>query len=477
MNAIDDPSSADSPTALPSEARVDHAAGTVAQPWIDALCRDCANVSAASDDRCETCGSSRLLRHPERDRLTMAHVDCDAFYAAIEKRNRPDLAQQPVLVGGRERGVVTAACYVARLYGCRSAMPMSEALRRCPDAVVIRPDMATYVREGRRIRTMMENLTPQVEPISIDEAFLDLAGTQRLRGSPAANLVRLALRIEREVGITVSVGLSANKFLAKLASDMDKPRGFTIIGQAEAESVLRPLPVSRIWGVGQALERRLAHDGLRIIGDLQRQSAETLTNRYGRTGLRLARFSHGQDDRPVSNERRTKSVSSETTFARDIRTLNALERKLWLLCETVARRLRASNQAGRTVVLKLKTASFASRTRQARLPCATQLADTLFRHGQTLLKREADGTWFRLIGIGVADLCSGHEADPPDLAEPSRTRRKNLEAALDELRNRMGSDVVRQGRDLSLKRPSARPPDQKPGRVSHSSGTRPKVSD
>ncbi|MEQ8369459.1 MAG: DNA polymerase IV, partial [Alphaproteobacteria bacterium] len=406
------------------------------------------------DGRCGACGSTRLLRHAERDTLTMAHVDCDAFYAAIEKRNHPELADRPVLVGGRERGVVAAACYVARLYGCRSAMPMAEALRRCPDAQVVRPDMATYAREGRRIRAMMEDLTPQVEPISIDEAFLDLAGTERLRGSPARNLVRLARQIEQEVGITVSIGLSANKFLAKLASDMDKPRGFTIIGRAEAEAVLRPLPVGRIWGVGQALERRLSGDGLRLIGDLQRQDEAVLVARYGRIGSRLARFSHGQDDRPVSTHRQARSISAETTFAHDLRAPDDLQRMLWPLCEKVGRRLRSGDVAGRTVTLKLKTARFASRTRQLRLPFPTQLADTLYRHGKSLLAHEADGTWFRLIGIGVSDLGPGRDADPPDLAEPGRGRRRVLETALDDLRTRMGSDVVHQGRGLPAGRKS-----------------------
>ena len=197
-----------------------------------ALCRDCLAESGPAAKRCLACGSPRLLAHPERDLLSIAHVDCDAFYAAVEKRDDPSLADKPVIIGGRKRGVVSTACYVARTYGVRSAMPMFKALKACPHAVVIKPNMQKYVAAGRAVQKLMLELTPLVEPVSIDEAFLDLSGTERLHhGSPARTLARLAKRIEDELGITVSIGLAPNKFLAKVASDLAKPRGFSIIGR------------------------------------------------------------------------------------------------------------------------------------------------------------------------------------------------------------------------------------------------------
>ena len=206
---------------------------------MDTLCRDCGARPPADAGTCPGCGSSRLVRHGALHDLTIAHLDCDAFYAAIEKRDRPELRDVPVIVGGRHRGVVAACCYVARTYGVHSAMPMFQALRACPEATVIKPDMKKYVAVGRAIRAMMQELTPLVEPLSIDEAFMDLSGTSSLHGaSPAQSLAALALRVEETHRITVSIGLSYNKFLAKIASDLDKPRGFSVIGRAEARSFL-----------------------------------------------------------------------------------------------------------------------------------------------------------------------------------------------------------------------------------------------
>ncbi len=265
------------------------------------FCRDClAPVRQAGERRCRACGSPRLLSHPELPRLTLAHIDCDAFYAAIEKRDRPELRDKPVIIGGGKRGVVSTACYIARIRGVRSAMPMFKALDVCPDAVVIKPDMEKYVAVGRDIRRRMEALTPLVEPISIDEAFLDLAGTERLhRRPPALVLAEFARQIEREVGITVSVGLSYCKYLAKVASDLDKPRGFAVIGEAEALDFLAPKPVSLIWGVGKAFAATLEADGIRTIGQLQRLDRADLMKRYGSMGDRLHHLSRGQDERRV----------------------------------------------------------------------------------------------------------------------------------------------------------------------------------
>ncbi|MBX6366474.1 MAG: DNA polymerase IV [Rhodospirillales bacterium] len=380
------------------------------------LCRDCGAEPPEVARRCAQCGSTRLVAHPELGALAIAHIDCDAFYASIEKRDDPTLADKPVIVGGGKRGVVAACCYVARLSGVRSAMPMFKALRLCPDAVVIPPDMAKYKAAGREVRRLMEETTPLVQPLSIDEAFLDLTGTDILhKGPPARTLGLLARRIEREVGVTVSIGLSYNKFLAKIASDLDKPRGFAVIGRAEAESFLAPRPVGLLWGVGAALQRRLAADGITTIGQLRAYREQELVGRYGSIGRRLYRFARGEDDRRVDPDAPTKSISSETTFAQDTGDGALIEAELRPLCAKVAQRLVAAGLAGTTVTLKLKTADFRIRTRAHRLDRPTQRAEVLLETALLLLARELDGTRFRLVGIGADGLVPGREADPPGL--------------------------------------------------------------
>jgi len=367
------------------------------------FCRDCLQDLPDRAIRCPGCGSPRVVRHAEIDRLAIAHVDCDAFYAAVEKRDDPSLNDKPVIIGGGRRGVVATACYIARTFGVKSAMPMFEARRLCPHATIVPPDMAKYVRVGREVRALMLDLTPLVEPLSIDEAFLDLSGTERLHGrSPARSLARFARAVEDEIGITVSIGLSENKFLAKLASDLDKPRGFSVLGQREAAAFLAPKPVTFIWGVGKQMGTALAHEGFRTIADLQRADETDLMRRFGTEGLRLARLARGIDAREVSPERETKSVSAETTFETDIAAFRTLERRLWGLSEKVSARLKAKEIAGATITLKLKTADFRLRTRARSLAAPTQLAAKIFAAGRELLAREAQGTRFRLIGIGVS---------------------------------------------------------------------------
>lgn len=428
------------------------------------LCRDCGRALEEPGGplrRCPACGSPRLLRHPELDQLAIAHIDCDAFYASIEKRDDPDLRDRPVIVGGGRRGVVSAACYVARTYGVRSAMPMFKALKLCPDAVVIPPNMAKYRREGLRVRELMLALTPLVEPLSIDEAFLDLSGTERLHhGTPAMSLVRLARRIEQEVGITVSIGLSYNKFLAKVASDLDKPRGFAVIGRTEALEFLRDRPVGLIWGVGQALQKKLAADGIVTVGDLQQRQELELVARYGSIGHRLYRFARGEDDRRVDPDAPTKSISAETTFDRDLADPAALKAELWPLCETVSGRLKRHGFAAHTVTLKLKTAEFRQLTRSRRLDSPTQLAETLYRVGEAMLAAEADGRKFRLIGIGGSELEDPGKADQPDLLDPGAGRRAKVEQAIDAVRAKLGPDSVIKGRSLAAGRT---PPKTGPG--------------
>lgn len=417
------------------------------------FCRDCLEEQPDGLRRCRACGSPRLVYHAELRELTLAHVDCDAFYAAVEKRDNPDLIDKPVIIGGGKRGVVSTACYVARIHGVRSAMPMFKALEACPQAVVIRPDMEKYVRVGRQVRALMEELTPLVQPISIDEAFLELRGTELLHHDPPARvLARFARRVEQEIGITISVGLSYCKFLAKVASDLQKPRGFSVIGAAEAVDFLADKPVTLIWGVGKALAATLLADGIRTIGQLQVMDEADLMRRYGVMGQRLARLSRGIDDRSVHPNDPAKSVSAETTFFDDINKPEDLIVHLRELSEKVAWRLKRHGIAGQTVVLKLKTADFKARTRNRRLDDPTQLADRIFRTGMALLEKEADGTRFRLIGIGVSDLKDAATADPPDLVDAQATRRAAAEAAMDKLRDKFGKGTVQTGYTFPAKR-------------------------
>jgi DNA polymerase-4 len=413
------------------------------------FCRDCLRDTGDAT-RCPFCFSPRLLRHPELDTLTICHVDCDAFYATIEKRDDPTLADKPLIVGGGKRGVVSTACYIARTFGVRSAMPMFEAKRLCPHATVIRPNMEKYAGVSRLVRALMLDLTPQVEPISIDEAFMDLGGTERLHGMSAAkSLARFAAEVERDVGITVSIGLAANKFLAKIASDLDKPRGFAVIGKAEAETFLADKPVSLIYGVGKVATERFARDGFRLISDLQRVDERELMRRYGAEGQRLYRLARGIDARPVDPVRERKSVSAENTFERDIASFRPLERRLGSAAEEVSDRLKEKRLAGSTVTLKLKTADFRILTRARSLENPTQLAGTIFGAARELLAREINGTRYRLLGVGVSALTDAETADPSDLIDRAAERRAAAERAMDRVRGKFGHEAMVKGLALN----------------------------
>ena len=417
------------------------------------FCRDCLTPAASPlAERCPACGSPRLLRHKERDSLAIAHVDCDAFFAAVEKRDDPSLADKPVIIGGRKRGVVSTACYVARTYGVRSAMPMFQALKLCPHAMVIKPNREKYRKAGREVRQLMRELTPLVEPVSIDEAFLDLTGTERLHhGSPALTLARFAHKVEKEIGISISVGLSYNKFLAKIASDLQKPRGFSIIGREDAVDFLADKPVGIIPGIGASAQSRLAKVGVTQIVHLREVSLKTLFEALGRDAQRLSRLAWGEDRRSVTPERETKSVSAETTFESDLRSFEDLEPILWRLSEKVSRRLKASGLAGRSVTLKLKDKDFRLLTRTRSGLAPTQLAARLFDPARQLLKASCDGTAFRLIGIGAADLCDAADADKGDLADQSVVRQAHMEAAIDKIRDKFGAGAVQKG--IVLRKP------------------------
>jgi len=422
-----------------------------------ALCRDCGRFRAVAAGRCESCGGRRLVRHGRLAGLAVAHVDCDAFYASVEKRDDPSLRDRPVIVGGGRRGVVSAACYVARLYGVRSAMPMFKALAACPQAVVIRPDMAKYRVASLQIRALMETLTPLVEPLSLDEAYLDLGGTAALhRAAPAELLARLATRVEQEVGVTVSIGLGDNKLLAKLASELDKPRGFAVLAIEDAPDFLAGKPVGILPRVGAALQASLKREGITRVGDLLSWQESDLVLRFGAVGRRLFRAARGEDSRRVEADSPAKSISAETTFDVDERDPAVLSRRLWPLCEKVARRLKRAGLSGGGVVLKLKTGDFRTITRSRHLDSPTQLAGRLFDVGDALLRAEARGERYRLIGIGAVDLAQGVLADPPDLLEPGRERSKKIEQTIDDLRARLGEGAIMRGRSLPVGRPGGK---------------------
>lgn len=382
-----------------------------------ALCRDCCEIVAGNGAACPRCGGERLVTNPEIETLGIAHIDCDAFYASVEKRDRPELTHEPVIIGHTGgRGVVLTACYIARTFGARSAMPMFQALELCPHATVVPPDMAKYKRVSLDIRTIFQAATSIIEPLSLDEAYLDLTDDYRTEAPPAAEaLATIAQRVEAEVGITVSVGLAPNKFLAKLASELQKPRGFSAIAQAEAKSFLAALSVRKIHGVGAVTARRMEESGLATIGDLQKLGEPELVARFGRFGKRLALYAHGEDDREVMPDRPTKSISAETTFARDTGSGEQLTAIARALSDRVAGQLVRKGLAGRSVVLKLKTSDFRILTRSRRLAHPTQRADLIHECAARLIEREADGRTFRLIGVGVTDLGTAEAADPTDL--------------------------------------------------------------
>ena len=414
-----------------------------------ALCRDCLE-SFDTGARCPACGSPRVLSHPELFDLTIAHMDCDAFYASVEKRDAPELADKPVIIGGGRRGVVSTACYVARMSGVRSAMPMFQALKLCPQAVVIRPRIAAYAEASRAIRAMMDELTPVVEPLSLDEAFMDLTGTHRLHGAPpAVMLARLVKRMKEELGLTGSIGLSHNKFLAKVASDLDKPRGFSVIGRAETEAFLEPQPVRLIWGVGAAAQSALEAAGIRTFADLRRWEKADLVARFGNMGGRLWHLARGQDARRISARAPVKSISNETTFFEDTADPDILDGHIWRMAEKVADRAKAKGKAGRVVVLKLKRANHAQISRRVTLRAPTQMADRIYRTARELFDAVQDPGPYRLLGVGLSDIVPADQADPTgDLLDPDATRRAEAERATDAIRQRFGKDAIRKGRAL-----------------------------
>jgi DNA polymerase-4 len=414
-----------------------------------ALCLDCLH---AYDDgrRCPACGRPRVVAHPELFDLSIAHMDCDAFYASVEKRDNPALRDKPVIIGGGRRGVVSTACYIARIKGVKSAMPMFQALKLCPEAVVVGGRMDEYAKVSKEVRALMDELTPEVEPLSLDEAFMDLSGTARLHARPpAVMLARLVKRMSDEIGITGSIGLSHNKFLAKVASDLEKPRGFSVIGKAETADFLRDKPVGLIWGVGGQTQAVLEKTGIRTFSDLLRWDKADLVARFGSMGERLYFLARGEDRRRVSSRAPVKSVSNETTFGSDTADPDILDGHIWRLSEHVADRLKAKGLAGRIVTLKLKRANHRLLSRRVSLTDPTQIADRIYRTARGLFDQVGDEGPYRLLGVGVSDLCDEALADVEgDLLDPQASKRAGAERATDKIREKFGTDAILKGRSL-----------------------------
>lgn len=413
------------------------------------LCRDC--LSTFEDgNRCPSCGRPRVLAHPELFDLSIAHMDCDAFFASVEKRDNPDLRDKPVIIGGGKRGVVSTACYIARVKGVRSAMPMFKALQLCPEAVVVAPRMSAYSEASKAIREMMDELTPKVEPLSLDEAFMDLSGTTALHGAPpAVMLARLVKRMQDELGLTGSIGLSHNKFLAKIASDLDKPRGFSVIGMTETESFLADKPVKLIWGVGKVGQVSLEKAGIRTFADLRRWEREDLRTRFGSMGDRLWYLARGQDARSISQRQTVKSISKETTFSVNTMAMDVLDKHIWRLSEQVSDRAKAKAQAGRVVTLKLKRSNHSGLTRRLTLPSGTNMADQIYRTARDLLENAIGEGPFRLIGVGISNLVPEDNVNlSTDLLDPDAGKRADAERARDEIRRKFGKGAIIKGRSL-----------------------------
>ena len=413
------------------------------------LCRKCFNTFN-EEGRCPRCSSPLVVSHTELFDLNIAHMDCDAFYASVEKRDNPDLADKPVIIGGGRRGVVSTACYIARIRGVKSAMPMFKALEKCPDAVVIRPRMKIYAEISQQIREMMNDITPLVEPLSLDEAFMDMSGTHKLHGAPpAVMLAKLMDRISGNLGLTGSIGLSHNKFLAKIASDLNKPNGYSIIGEAETSSFLQDKPIRLIWGVGASMQKSLEKSGIRTFSDLLRWDRKDLVSKFGSMGDRLWFLARGQDARVVSNSDRIKSISNETTLNENTSDLRVLEGHLWRLCEKVSSRAKSKGLAGTTMILKLKSSNHKIITRRVTLRDPTYLADVLFRSTYPLMEAAIGNGPFRLVGAGLSGLCLASQAQrEPELLDEGALNRIKVERVTDEIREKFGDEAMIKGRSL-----------------------------
>ena len=413
---------------------------------INQICRDCYVVSKEISEICKKCHSPRTLSHKEISKLYIAHIDCDAFYASVEKRDNPALKNKPVIIGGGSRGVVSTACYIARTKGVKSAMPMFKAKELCPEAVVIKPNIKKYKNVSFEIREIMKKLTPVIEPISLDEAFLDLKGTYRLHKKvPALILVELVKDIKIKTGINVSVGLSFNKYLAKVCSDLDKPKGFSIIGKSEATSFLKDKPVNLLWGVGSKFKKRLNSEGIINIGQIQKMQDKELVKRYGAIGYHIYQLSRGKDNRKIQSNRKIKSISHETTFQKDTNNKKELEKVLNNLSRKVSDRSKLLGVGGKTINLKLKTKDFKLITRSITFSDATQLHTRIFKNAKKLLYDNLNNSKYRLIGVGISELIEEKLCDLDSLIDIKSNNDKKIEVALSKLRNKFGDNIITKG--------------------------------
>ena len=384
------------------------------------------------------------------------HIDMDAFYAAIEQRDRPELRGRPVVVGGTPegRGVVAAASYAARRYGIHSAMPAAQAKRLCPQTVFLPGRHGYYARVSRQIRAVFQRYTPLVEPLSLDEAFLDVTDSKQLFG-PAADIgQRIKSDIKDELQLTASVGVAANKFVAKVASDLDKPGGFVVVAPGGEQAFLDPLPVGRLWGVGRVANRRLQRLGIETIAQFRAWPREAIFELFGQGGEHLWQLAHGIDPRPVVPDHQAKSISHETTFETDIADLEVLQTWLMELTEQVARRLRRQRLRGRTVQLKLRFADFKTITRARTLAQATDITKELWDAASDLLRKHlpAQHEGLRLLGMGVSGFDSGSLQQGELFEEAERERYSQLDAVSDAINERFGVSSLRRATDLKRRR-------------------------
>ncbi len=376
---------------------------------------------------------------------TILHVDMDAFFASVEQRDHPEWRGKPVLVGSPERrGVVAAASYEARAFGCRSAMPMVVALRKCPQAVVVSPRHGRYGDVSDHVFAILSTATPLVEPLSVDEAFLDVSGTERLFGPPRALGERLREQIRRELRLTASVGIAPNKFLAKIASDLCKPDGLLEVTPDRVDDVLLPLPVERLWGVGPKTAARLREAGLATVADVRSRAVDDLVARFGALGEHVHFLALGRDDRRVEPEAEAKSIGHEETFPYDLEEAEDVRAVLLGQCEAVGRRVRRAGRRARGVTVKIRYGDFETVTRAATLRAATDSTADLWAAAKDLFDRwaAADFRPVRLIGVSASRFEAGpHQLDL--FEDPERERRRRLDAALDDLHRRFGSDAIR----------------------------------
>ncbi len=416
-----------------------------------------AGVSAAPSRRALTAGRAGVGREARASRVIL-HVDMDAFYASVEQRDRPELLGRPVVVGAdpRGRGVVSAASYEARRFGIHSAMPIGRAYRLCPTAAFLPVDMDKYARESERIMAILGDFTPLVEPLSLDEAFLDVAGSRALHGPGVEIARRIKARIRDEVGLTASAGVAPNKFVAKIASDLEKPDGLVVVDPGQEAAFLRDLPLRRLWGVGQAAEQELAALGVRTIGDLVRQGRGRLEARLGASGAHLFELAQGIDERPVVPWHDPKSIGAEETFGRDTRDVGLLRATLLAQADRVAAELRAAGLRGRTVTLKLRFSDFHTLTRRGTGEAPTSDGGEIFRRVWAAFSKVPRPQAVRLIGLSVSGFASVAEPQQlPLLGQPDRTDR--LGRVTDEVRTRFGPEALVRGSLLDAGRRRARP--------------------